>query len=214
MVETKIDKIMDHALLDHETIDSLADVRFDDEWAIFRGLTSKHKKRQVPTVSDVFRQGTSPGSTPPRRTVDRMLPSPSIRDLNRQESWNDLKSSTSSTGGTQRSMPLNAMSVEDLAPHDIVDILSATLLVLQLYEINPALIVQVFSQVFLWMASEMFNRIIAQGKKYLCRSKAMQIKMNITALEDWVRTSSLPPAIFSCHFERVIQLLQVSCRLS
>ncbi len=164
IAETKIDKILDIAMLDHETIET-PHVRFEDEWAIFRGLASK-RKTSAPSDS----------------------PAPSLGD-----------------GKYASIRRLTTIA----SPPSVVSILSATLLILQLYEINPALTIQVFSQIFLWMASEMFNRIIAQGKKYLCRSKAMQIKMNITALEDWVRRSFLPPAIFTCHFERLQQLLQV-----
>lgn len=96
---------------------------------------------------------------------------------------------------------------EAKSPRSITDILSAVLLVLQLYEVNPVITVQIFSQIFFWIACEVFNRILTR-KKYLCRSKAVQIRMNITALDDWVRLNGLPLQTASKHFEPLVQLLQ------
>lgn len=96
------------------------------------------------------------------------------------------------------------------SPSTMIDILSGTLLVLELYEINPALIIQIFSQLLCWMAAEMFNGIMTGGKKYLSRSKALQIKMNLELIAEWVKASSLPSSLYTKHFERILQLLQVS----
>lgn len=73
-----------------------------------------------------------------------------------------------------------------MTPRKITTFLSSVLAILQLYEVNPAITCQVFSQVYYWVGCEAFNRILTR-KKYLCRSKAIQIRMNLTALEDWVR---------------------------
>lgn len=91
----------------------------------------------------------------------------------------------------------------------IISILQGTLTVLQIYEVHPCFVIQMFSQIFLWMASETFNRILKNEKKYLCRSKAVQIRMNLESISEWVRTSVLPPGVFGKHFEKVTQLLQV-----
>jgi len=79
--------------------------------------------------------------------------------------------------------------------------------VLQLYEVNPAIVVQTFSQILFWIASELFNRILTR-KKYLCRTKAVQIRMNIAVLEDWVCVNGLPAKTVTKHLEPVTQLLQ------
>lgn len=94
-----------------------------------------------------------------------------------------------------------------LSPRQITDILSSVLLVLQLYEVNPAVTIQAFSQVFFWIACELFNRILTR-KKYLCRSKAVQIRMNITVLEDWVRANGLPNQTAMKYLEPTTQLLR------
>nr|KIR49115.1 DIL and ankyrin domain-containing protein [Cryptococcus bacillisporus CA1280] len=76
-----------------------------------------------------------------------------------------------------------------------------------LYEVNPALIVQTFSQIYFWIACELFNRILTR-RKYLCRSKALQIRVNLTFLDDWVRVNDLPAQTSARHFAPLSQLLQ------
>lgn len=52
---------------------------------------------------------------------------------------------------------------------------------------------------------ETFNRIITR-KKYLCRSRAVQINLNLSELEDWIGEVGLPGGIQS-HFVPVRDLL-------
>jgi len=76
---------------------------------------------------------------------------------------------------------------------------------LTLSDVNPALTTQLWSQVMYWTSCEMFNRILTR-KKYLCRSRAIQIGMNLGALEEWVGQMGLPHGVQS-HFNPVRDLL-------
>ncbi|KIM30850.1 hypothetical protein M408DRAFT_271449 [Serendipita vermifera MAFF 305830] len=70
-------------------------------------------------------------------------------------------------------------------PAGLTTLLTALHTFLCLSGINPVLIVQTFSQVMYWTACEMFNRIL-QRRKYLCRSRALHIGLNLGILEEWV----------------------------
>lgn len=65
-----------------------------------------------------------------------------------------------------------------------------------------------------WTACEMFNRIL-QRRKYLCRSRALHIGLNLGVLEEWISGSvgvGLPREVGG-HFKVVRELvgwLQVS----
>lgn len=96
---------------------------------------------------------------------------------------------------------------DEPSPKHIASILTSALVILQLYEIHPCLIAQAFSQVFYWLSSEMGNRLLTR-RKYLCRSKALQIRLNISSLEDWARLNGIPTKLVSDHFKPVGQLLQ------
>ncbi|EST09973.2 Ankyrin repeat-containing domain protein [Kalmanozyma brasiliensis GHG001] len=100
------------------------------------------------------------------------------------------------------------------SPRTISSLLTSTLQVLQFYEINPAIIVQALSQIFFWTGCELFNRVITR-KRYLCRSRAIQIRMNVSALEDWARSNALPLSIVHAHISPLSQLISwLQCQSS
>ncbi|GAO50592.1 hypothetical protein G7K_4716-t1 [Saitoella complicata NRRL Y-17804] len=76
------------------------------------------------------------------------------------------------------------------SPRNITSLLSSTLFVMEAYDVHPVIIAQTFSQLFFWVGGELFNRIITK-KKYLARSRAMQIRMNVSALEDWATRTNI-----------------------
>lgn len=55
------------------------------------------------------------------------------------------------------------------------------------------------------LLGEMFNRIITR-KKYLCRSRAVQIAVNLSAIDDWIEDMELPAGI-QTHLSPVKDLL-------
>lgn len=141
--ERRMDKFLDTAMLDHETIPGFEDVAFQNEWKLFR---SKAKVKEEP-LEKRFRP-----------------PSPKRR--------------------------------AEVAPRNITSLLSSTLFVLDLYDVHSVITTQILSQLFYWLGSELFNRIMTT-RRYLARTKAMQIRMNVSALEDWARANNRQPE----HYE-------------
>ena len=140
--ERRMDKVLDAAMLDHETIPGFEDVHFANEWNIFR---SKSKVQPPEPV------GFKPSAT------------------------------------TRRAQP---------SPRAITSLLSSTLFVLDLYDIHSVIVAQILAQLFYWMGAELFNHILC-SKTYLARTKAMQIRMNVSTLEDWARANNRSPE----HYE-------------
>ncbi|RIA79871.1 hypothetical protein C1645_798085 [Glomus cerebriforme] len=116
-------------------------------------------------------------------------------------------SSTSSILGPIFRAPPSPRQRSAPSPRNVTSLLSSTLFVLQTYEIHPMMIEQVMNQLFYFISCELFNKILSK-KKYLCRSKAMQIRLNVSAIEDWVRTNNLSLSLIN-HFQPLIQLLQL-----
>lgn len=141
--ERRLDKVLDPAMLDHETIPGFEDITFQNEWKIFK---TKKKVREEP---------------PERRYRP---PSPK-----------------------QRAKP---------APRNVTSLLSSTLFVLDLYDVHSVITAQIVAQLLYWIGAELFNRVMS-NRKYLARTKAMQIRMNISVLEDWARTNNRQPE----HYE-------------
>lgn len=140
--ERRMDKVLDAAMLDHETIPGFEDVHFANEWNIFR---SKSKVQPPEPV------GFKPSAT------------------------------------TRRAQP---------SPRAITSLLSSTLFVLDLYDIHSVIVAQILAQLFYWIGAELFNHILC-SKTYLARTKAMQIRMNVSTLEDWARANNRSPE----HYE-------------
>ncbi|OJJ44265.1 hypothetical protein ASPZODRAFT_71792 [Penicilliopsis zonata CBS 506.65] len=142
--ERRMNKVLDPAMLDHETIPGLEDIHFQNEWKIFR---SKNKTKPPEPAEKRFRPPS------PRRRAQ-------------------------------------------LSPRNITSLLSSTLFVLDLYDVHSVITTQIMSQLLFWLGAELFNRILST-KRYLARTKAMQIRMNISTLEDWARVNSRQPE----HYE-------------
>ncbi|KAI9772189.1 MAG: hypothetical protein M1839_002507 [Geoglossum umbratile] len=142
--ERRMDKVLDVAMLDHETIPGFEDVQFQNEWRLFR---SKHKAKPPEPLEKRFRP-----------------PSPKRR--------------------------------AQLSPRNISSLLSSTLFVLELYDIHSVITTQVLAQLLYWLGAELFNRIMS-NRKYLARTKAMQIRMNVSSLEEWARSDNRQPE----HYE-------------
>ncbi|KAI9006673.1 hypothetical protein CLU79DRAFT_840745 [Phycomyces nitens] len=94
-----------------------------------------------------------------------------------------------------------------LTPHSITSMLSSILHVFRSYEVHPLITAQATAQFFHFFTCEMFNRIL-MNKKYMCRSKALQIRMNLSVVEEWVHDNGFQGAV-SPFFGPLIQLLQL-----
>lgn len=141
--ERRMDKVLDSAMLDHETIPGFEDITFQNEWKIFK------RKNQVK-----------------EEPAERRFRPPSPK---------------------QRAKP---------SPRNVTSLLSSTLFVLDLYDIHSVITAQILAQLLYWLGAELFNRVMS-NRKYLARTKAMQIRMNISSLEDWARTNNRQPE----HYE-------------
>ncbi|BGP45131.1 hypothetical protein JCM10450v2_000948 [Rhodotorula kratochvilovae] len=191
--ERRIDRVLEAAILEHEALPGFEDVAFEDEWASTRfvkKLTGRAKKGGIRTSTSARSLFSDAGST-----------SSAAASLGLGGPAADVGASP------PRLVSASTVRVSEATPRSITALLSSTLFVLQIYEIPPAIIVQAFSQLFYWIACEVFNRLLNQ-RKYLCRSRAMQIRLNASNLEDWARTNRLPTKLVSVHFAPLNQLLQ------
>ncbi|PWZ02666.1 hypothetical protein BCV70DRAFT_196909 [Testicularia cyperi] len=251
--ERRIDKVLDAAMLDHEAIPGLDEIRFEGEWKFMKTLagsvrgigqqgsissTISSKSNARKPISQIFGGGGVPGADSASDRIDSSslaAPStnPSIGNGRPHGSYGSSSFGPSSrrTNGADGSSPSRLteafsslrevsynVSASDLlskpTPRTITSLLTSTLQVLQFYEINPAIIVQGLSQVFFWVGCELFNRVLMR-KRYLCRSRAIQVRMNVSVLEDWARSNALPLSIVHSHLSPLSQLISwLQCQSS
>lgn len=102
----------------------------------------------------------------------------------------------------QRRMSFRRRSSSITPPSTIITSITSILDTLTLYRIHPDIQHQLIAHCINYIVNEVFNRMI-NNKKYLSRSKAIQVRMNVSTLEEWARTHQL-----ASLFRRITQLLQ------
>ncbi|KAI9512817.1 DIL domain-containing protein [Russula earlei] len=206
-VERTTDQLLNPAILEYSLPSEFDRIQFESEWSFFRSLTPKKKLAPNRTIPPPAKNGIiSSPSLPNRPSSPLPLSPPSSH-----RGFASLKQSFSKSRGGSSNAPLHSMFNDMLprpsspSPTSITSLFDALQTFLVLSGTNPALITQIWSQVFYWMACEVFNRMLSR-KKYLCRSRAIQVGMNLSALEEWIEMSNLPRGILS-HLAPVRDLL-------
>ncbi|KAJ2253029.1 hypothetical protein GGI13_002934 [Coemansia sp. RSA 455] len=72
------------------------------------------------------------------------------------------------------------------SPRTVTYILECVLDLLDMCEMHPLVTWGIVRQIFCYLGSEAFNRVLTT-REFCSRSRAMQIRMNLTLLNDWVR---------------------------
>ena len=87
--------------------------------------------------------------------------------------------------------------------------LNSFLQVLKLHAVDPELVKQVFRQLFYWICAHSLNTLLL--RKELCHwSKGMQIRYNISHLEQWLRDNKLADIPTSATLEPLQPIVQAS----
>ncbi|KAJ1729010.1 hypothetical protein LPJ61_003731 [Coemansia biformis] len=75
------------------------------------------------------------------------------------------------------------------SPRTVTFMLERLLDLLQMCEIHPSIVWGVIQQLFCYLGHESFNRVLTT-REFCSRSRAMQIRMNLSQLSEWVRQSA------------------------
>ncbi|KAF2244636.1 hypothetical protein BU26DRAFT_83013 [Trematosphaeria pertusa] len=153
-------------------------------------------------------------------------PMPGFEDVHFQHEWKIFRTKAKAKPPEpleKRFRPPSPKRRMQPSPRNITSLLSSTLFVLDLYDIHSVITAQILAQLIYWLSAEIFNRIMS-NRKYLARTKAMQIRMNVSTLEDWARANNRQPEHYENgsmtstgentvesakrHLEPLVQLLQ------
>ncbi|THH33516.1 hypothetical protein EUX98_g669 [Antrodiella citrinella] len=206
--ERRIDEMLDAALLDYSPPSEFESVQFESEWSFLRTFGAGKKKANGTPVPSPAKS-----NAPPEGTLSRSpSPPPSALLSSKPGSFASLRQTFSRARNPGSTTPLQSLFADTPpatssgpSPKDIIAFMTSLQTLLSLSDINPAITTQFWSQVMFWTACETFNRVLTR-KKYLCRSRALQINMNLSTLEEWLGKMGLPRGIGS-HFAPVRDLL-------
>lgn len=89
-------------------------------------------------------------------------------------------------------MPPSSDKKRRPSPAKVTSILSSIKIVFETCSVHPLICHEVYSQLLYWMGSYLFNSVL-ETRKYMARARAMQIRLNISAIEDWCRVNNCRP---------------------
>ncbi|CAO3633117.1 unnamed protein product [Cunninghamella blakesleeana] len=219
--EKRMDKILESSILDYGSNDSDA-IEFADDWQRFfrRRNSSRRQSSLMMTLQSSSSSNISCNNNNNNYNNNNNNIEPSLAQVAQEYQQSDntvspfhqYRLSTDTNYSYQPSSPSAKSTFSTtactLSPHSITSLLSSILYVLQSYEVHPDIIKQAFSQFFHFMSSHLFNQIL-ENKKYICRSKAMDIRMNMCTIENWVRDQQDMFHPLISYFQPLIQLLQL-----
>ncbi|KAI0361327.1 hypothetical protein OH77DRAFT_1417565 [Trametes cingulata] len=208
--ERRIDALLDAALLDYSPLSSEFEaIQFESEWSFLRSFGAGKKKANGTASNANTVRGAPPtsptqSSRPPSPPAQPSTSPPDVR------TFASFRQTFSRTRPPSTSTPIQSLFGDPqqpppTSPKDVISFMTALHTLLILSGINPALVTQFWSQVMYWTACEIFNRVLTR-KKYLCRSRAVQISMNLGVIEEWISNMELPRGVGS-HFAPVHDLL-------
>ncbi|KAF8926595.1 hypothetical protein BGZ58_011058 [Dissophora ornata] len=76
-----------------------------------------------------------------------------------------------------------------------------------IYDVHPEITHYVIAQLLHYISCEVFN-LMVENRKFLSRSKALQTRLNLSILEDWLRNNQLPSRLAD-QLTPLVQLLQL-----
>ncbi|OMJ24197.1 Ankyrin repeat and EF-hand domain-containing protein 1 [Smittium culicis] len=110
-------------------------------------------------------------SKSPNPINDSSLSSPSIR----------------SSSSNKKSISFSKEDDQVLNPDSIISLISKFVSDLSVSYVHPNFLISSIDQLLKYMSEEMFNRVLTT-KDFCCRSRALQIRLNLTVLEDWIHS--------------------------
>ena len=79
------------------------------------------------------------------------------------------------------------------SPLKVIQTLGALVYVLELFHINDVIKQQCLGSVLYFIGCSLFNRVL-NNKKYCSRVKGMEIRLNLSYIQDWLRMNNLHPS--------------------
>ncbi|KAF9576584.1 hypothetical protein EC968_006931 [Mortierella alpina] len=179
--EVGIDQILGPAMLEHDTIVGLEEVKFPSDWALgfWRAGSNGHIANRTYKRSSApqFNLPTGTAPCPVQKRTSLHIPRP---------------------------LPPNQQHV---TPRAVTTMLSSLLYLMRSFDIHPDIVHYVVEQLLHYISCEIFNHMM-ENRRFLSRSKALQTRLNLSCLEDWLRNNRMPSRA-SDPLAPLIQLLQL-----
>lgn len=177
--EQRLDPLINAALLNYSPLASeFKNIQFESDWSFFKSLMPKRKPASSSISSDHSYSSSITSQDAKLPTSPGLSASTSVKAFNSIRQTITRSSHTSlSSVFTPSPTPTSTTIVPETTPLSLTNILTSVHSLLALYSINPAIIIQIQTQVMYWLACEVFNRIVTR-KSFMADIKAHREEMD------------------------------------
>ncbi|KAL6942007.1 hypothetical protein ACO0QE_003171 [Hanseniaspora vineae] len=173
--ENITDELVEEVLFSYTSIGELQETLYKSKWNIFNKKSKKKETKEKPHTQN-------------------------------QEERNSTSDKEASVESSQLEPPLKNSSYDEIlkylyppsleeqfkSPLKICQIYSALIYCLDLHSVHKLLQQQCLALSVKWFATFVFNKILKNKSKTLCcRAKAMQIRLNLTMIQDWISANNI-----------------------
>ncbi|KAI0223137.1 hypothetical protein L0F63_005556, partial [Massospora cicadina] len=94
------------------------------------------------------------------------------------------------------------------SPRTLITLLDSLNHLFCTFQVHPAIVQRILAQIYWFVSTSLFNRVLDE-RRYCCRAKALQLRMNLSSLEHWARANFPSPGAALVHLSSLVQLLEL-----
>lgn len=211
-IHERLTPVIQKTLLNYTTIEEVKETLYKKDWNFFKKIRQAKLAKKREQARNLQRQN----KLELRKTVSNSSNATTITTHNEADATEEETGSDEAENGivNQNSLDENTNkrthtsifdpeilkhlyppSLEEQmkpSPLKIVQIFGALTYVLNLHQVHPLFQQQCLSMAINWFSSAIFNQILKDKKKnVLSRARAVQIRLNLSTLESWIRNNDI-----------------------
>mgnify|MGYP001213270950 CR=1 FL=1 len=177
--ENITDDLIEEVLFNYTSIGEFQETLYKSKWNIFNKKgKKKESKDKSHTQNPSFSQEEANGISDRETSMD----APESRSPLKNSSYDEIL----------KYLYPPSLEEQFKSPLKICQIYSALIYCLDLHSVHKLLQQQCLSLSIKWFATFVFNKILKNKSKTLCcRAKAMQIRLNLTMIQDWISANNI-----------------------
>ncbi|CCK68394.1 uncharacterized protein KNAG_0A07410 [Huiozyma naganishii CBS 8797] len=187
-IHSRLTPLIQKALLNYTTIEDVKETLYKKDWNFFKKrkhakLVAKQKERRLQKHHELEKSKSDDDADEPDTQSTNTAPKAEEEEQRRNSIDAEI---------LRHLYPPSLEEQMKPSPLKIVQIFGALLYVLNLHQIHPLFQQQCLSIAIKWFSNTVFNQILKdKKKKTLSRARAIQIRLNLSTLESWIKNNDL-----------------------
>lgn len=208
-IHERLTPVIQKTLLNYTTIEEVKETLYKRDWNFFKKIRQaklakkREQARNLQRKNELELKKTLSNTSNATATNDTDVIKEETGD---DEAENGITNQNSSDDNTNKNIHRPIFDPEILkhlyppsleeqmkpSPLKIAQIFGALTYVLNLHQVHPLFQQQCLSMAINWFSSTVFNQILKdKKKKVLSRARAVQIRLNLSTLESWIRNNDI-----------------------